>query len=93
VAAVFSRAGRIEAITSTAAGERAGAIRVGASLREVRAAARRLAAGVWIGRGLRSGARYVYGVRNGRVRYVALVAGTVAQRRVRLQADLAAAGV
>jgi hypothetical protein len=94
VTAVFNGAGRVAMITSTARGDRAGGIRPGMSARALRRRhAHRLARGLWTGRRLRSGARYVYGVRGRRIRFVALVAAPDVHRLKILRSDLAAAGL
>jgi hypothetical protein len=84
--AVFNRGGRIVLIASTARGDRAGRPRVGA---RARALGRRVAPGVW----LRHGSPYLYGVRDGRIRFIALVAGDDRRRAARLRSDLRAAGL
>ena len=71
---MFGRSGRVSMVVSSVRGYRAGALRVGSSVRALRAAARRGAGGVWTSRrALAGGARYVYGVRGGRVWFVAVV--------------------
>jgi hypothetical protein len=92
-AAVFDRRGRVALVLSRAAGNRAGGIGGGSPVRLVRRRARRLAPGLWVGRRMRTGARYVYGVRGARVSYVAVVSAGVARRRGAVRADLAAGGV
>ncbi|MGZ4313956.1 MAG: hypothetical protein ACXVR1_17820 [Solirubrobacteraceae bacterium] len=94
VTSVFNAAGRVALIATTASGDRANGIGTGASVTRLRRGARRLASGLWLGRRrLAHGARYVYGVRAGRVRYVA-VAGAVELRRIgRLRSDISGAGL
>ena len=94
VASVFNAAGRVALIAGTGRGDTANGISAGATTARLKQRrARRLASGLWEGRRLARGARYVYGVRGGRVRYVA-VAGAGELRKVsRLRADLRAAGL
>ena len=92
-ASVFNAAGRVALIGTTAKGDTAGGIGAGASTARLKRGATRLASGLWEGRRLAGGARYVYGVRGGRVRYVA-VAGAAELRKVSgLRSDIRAAGL
>ena len=92
-ASVFNAAGRVALIGTTAKGDRAGGIGAGASTARLKRGATRLASGLWEGRRLAGGARYVYGVRGGRVSYVA-VAGAGELRKVSgLRSDIRAAGL
>ncbi len=84
--AVFNSRGRIALIASTASGERAGTLRVGS---RAQAAGRRVFGSVWIARG----GRYVYGMRGGRIRFVAAVTRTEVRSHARLRSDLRAAGL
>jgi hypothetical protein len=93
VSSVFDGGGFVALIASTAPGHLAGGIGVGAPARQVHSRARRLIPGVWVGGKLRGGARYLYGIRGGRVRYVALATATELRSKARLRADLQAAGV
>lgn len=77
---------------STAPGNRASGIAPGASARRLGRRARRLIPGVWVGRRLRTGARYVYRVRGGRVGLVAITGAPELRRPARLRSDLHAAG-
>jgi hypothetical protein len=79
IVSVFNARGRVAMVASTASGDHAGGLAPGAPVRRLRAAAHQLMSGVWVGRPLRGGARYVYGVRGGRVRFVAV--GTFSGRR------------
>lgn len=92
VTAVFNARGRIAMIASTAPGSRASGIAPGASARRLGRRARRLIPGVWVGRRLRTGARYVYGVRGGGVGLVAITGAPELRRPARLRSDLHAAG-
>jgi hypothetical protein len=89
VASVFNPAGKVALIATTARGQRANGIATGASTARLRKrGATRLASGLWEGRKLAGGARYVYGVRGSKVRFVA-VAGRAELRKVsRLRTDL-----
>jgi hypothetical protein len=92
VAAVFTPAGRLGLIGSTARGHRAGSLHPGSRVARVRRRARSLGHGLWLGARLRGGRRYVYGVRRGRVRFVA-VATRAEAKTSRLRADVRAAGL
>jgi hypothetical protein len=83
VAAVFASRGRIALIASTAAAN-------GARLPR---GARRIAPGVSTSPTGRRGTRYVYGVRSGRIRFVAVATGAELRSPVRLHSDLLAAGL
>jgi hypothetical protein len=93
-ASVFNAAGKVALVASTARGDTANGIGAGATIARLRKrGATRRSSGVWEGRKLAHGARYVYGVRGGRVRSVA-VAGSGQLRKVStLRSDLSAAGV
>ncbi len=74
IEAVFGRSGRVSMVVSSVPGYVAGGVRVGAGTRALRAVARRAPGGVWMSRrSLSGGARYVYGLRGGRVWFVAVV--------------------
>jgi hypothetical protein len=92
--AVFNARGRVVLIASTARGQLAAGIGPGARTRALRTVrARQLVRGVWVlGKG-NHGARYVYGVRGGRVRFAALASAHELGSRSRLRADLRAAGL
>jgi hypothetical protein len=72
VAAVFSARGRVAMIASTARGDVAGGVHPGEPVRHLGRRIRRIAPGVWAGRKLAHGARFVYAVRHGRVQFVAV---------------------
>jgi hypothetical protein len=93
VASVFNAAGKVALLVSTARGDRAGGIGLGAGANRLRRGASRLAPGVWVGRRLAGGARYVYGVRGGGVRYVAVAAAAEVRSVSRLRSDFGAAGL
>jgi hypothetical protein len=73
---VFSRSGRAALIATNVPGERAGGVAVG---------------GVQPGAGIRVSGRYVYVLRAGRVRFIAVAAPAELRRPDRLLADLRAA--
>jgi hypothetical protein len=93
MASVFNAAGRVALIAGTARGDRANGIGVGASLARLRRGAMRRASGLWVGRRLARGARYVYVVRGNRVRSVAVAAAPELRRIAGLRADLRGAGM
>ena len=94
VASVFNAAGKVALIASRAPGAKAGGIGLGATAARLRKrGATRLASGLWEGRKPSGGARYVYGVRGGRVRSVALAGAGELRSVKRLWADLRAAGM
>ena len=93
MASVFNPAGHVALIAGTARGDRANGIGVGASLARVKRGATRRASGLWVGRRLARGARYVYVVRGNRVRSVAVAAAPELRRVAGLRADLRAAGL
>ncbi len=93
VSAVFNAAGRIALLASTVRGDSAGRIRPGSKASLLAKSTRRLAAGIRVGRSLRGGARYVFGVHAGRVTFVALAARQELAGAARLRSDLAAAGL
>jgi hypothetical protein len=89
---VFNAAGRLALIAGTVRGDRANGIGVGATLARLKRGASRRASGLWVGRKLAHGARYVYIVRGNRVRSIAVAAAPEVRRVATLRADLAAAG-
>jgi hypothetical protein len=94
VASVFKSAGKVALIASTATGTKAGGVGLGAAAARLRKhGATRLASGLWEGRKLSGGARYVYSVRGGKVRSVALAGAGELHSVSRLRADLRAAGM
>ncbi len=88
---VFDSRGRVALIATAAHGVSAAGMRP--SARAHLRHARRISAGVWIGPRLRGGAREVFGVRHGRIAFVAVATRATAARPKALRADLAAAGV
>jgi hypothetical protein len=94
VTSLFDAGGQIALIASTASGNSAGGIGPGATARQVRSRARQLMPGVWVGSPLRGGARYLYGIRSGRLRFVVIAtADELRSSKARLRADLQAAGL
>ncbi|HEV3230052.1 MAG TPA: Coagulation factor 5/8 type domain-containing protein [Solirubrobacteraceae bacterium] len=98
VIALFNGSGQLSMIASTAPGDLAGRIGPGSRARRLRRRARRVMPGVWVGRRTRAGTRYVYGVRRGRVRFVAVTTASTRRARARrskaqLRSDLQAAGL
>jgi hypothetical protein len=93
VSGVFSAAGKVALIATTATGETANGIGVGATTARLTRAATRLTSGLYSGHRLSGGAHYIYGVRRGRVRYVAVASAAELRTVARLRSDLRAAGV
>ena len=73
-------------VASTANPDRAGGIGPGTSAGQLNGRAHQLAPGVLVGRG-----RYVYGVRSGRVSFVAVATAAELKSAARLRSDLRAA--
>ncbi len=95
VASVFNAAGRVALITSTARGTRANGIAPGAQLSRLRTHGRatRVGAGLWEGRRLAGGSRFVYGVRGNRVAFVAVAGAGQLRKLALLRSDLRSAGM
>jgi microsomal dipeptidase-like Zn-dependent dipeptidase len=100
-AAVFTPAGRVGMLVSNARGHGTiwrrrgrGRLRIsrGASVRTLRGRARRVSSRLYVRRA-RGGVRFVYGVRRGRVRYVAVASRSVGRSTRRLRAYLRLSGV
>lgn len=85
--------GLVAVLSTFACGYRAGAIHPGTSAKRLAHHSRSLGHGLWLGRRLRHGARFVYRVRGGRVRWVAVASRTEARRARALRRDLRAAGL
>jgi hypothetical protein len=97
VASVFDAAGRVALIAGTARGEAAAGIAPGTSARRLRGT-RSLGgapatAAVRVGRRLARGARYLYGVRGGRVTFAAVASASELRSPARVRSDLRAAGL
>jgi len=93
VGALFSARGRVALIASDAAGELADGIGPGADSSALTNHAMDAGGGVWLGRALEDGGRYVYVVRHGLVAAAAVASAADANDLVRLRADLRQAGV
>lgn len=93
VAAVFTRRGRVGLVASTARAHEALGITPGSRSGRVRRIARPYGRGVWVRRVGRGGRRMVYGVRRGRVRFVAVASRSVAAKRSTLRRYVRLAGV
>jgi hypothetical protein len=92
VRTAFNSGGRIALVGSNAAADRIGGLRPGSRVAQPYRLGRALA-GVRVGRRLRRSAHYVYGVRGGRITFVAVASGNAVRRASRLRADLRAAGL
>ena len=92
VVAVFTTRGRVGLVGSTARGHRAGQVGRGAPARTLRGRTGRLGRGLLMRR-IRGRARIVYGVRRGRVRYVAVASRAVGRTREGLRRYVAMAGL
>ena len=90
--AVFNGAGKAVLVASTSPRHRAGAVHPGSPAAVAHRGAKSLGNGWWLGPRLAGGRRYVYGVRQHRVRWVATVARSEV-RSVRLRRDVHAAGL
>ncbi len=93
VAAVFGPHAKVAAVFSTAPRYRVGSVHPGARAGAVTRGARSIGHGLWLGKRLRDGARYVYGVRGGRVRFAGVASRRAARSVRRLRADVRSAGV
>jgi hypothetical protein len=92
MAAVFTPAGRVAMIFSSGPNQRVGRVgRVGPGTKAPRRA-RRLGGGLRVRRAGK-GAAYVFGVKRGRVKFVAVASRTVVRSERRLRAHLRLAGV
>jgi microsomal dipeptidase-like Zn-dependent dipeptidase len=91
VVAVFNRRGRVALIGSTLRKHRAAALRVGMPVSELRGRAERFGA-VWA-RDAGGGRRFVYGVRKGRISFVALASSGAAATPGTLKRYLKRAGL
>ena len=92
VTAVFDANGRLAMIVSTAKGDVASGVGPGSPVRRLTRRTRRLSVGVWMLRSRSGTARYLYGVRGGRVSFVAVAATSEISNAATLRADLQAAG-
>jgi hypothetical protein len=92
-AVVFSARGRAVLVASTARGDRAAGVGPGASAGGLAGRTTSAGGGVLVGSGAPGASRFVYGVHGGRVRWVAVAAGSEVGSARRLHADLRAAGL
>jgi hypothetical protein len=92
VAAVFNRGGWIALIATTGRGDTAAGVAPGALVQKLHGS-RRLMADLREGRRLKHGARYVYGIRARRVRFVALASAYQIRHHGQLRSALKAAGL
>ncbi len=93
LAVVFGPAGKVTMVASSVRGYRAGRVRVGSRAGRIRRSTRSLGHGLWLGRRLRGGSRYVYGVRGGRVRWVAVVSRRSSRHARAVRSAVRAAGL
>jgi hypothetical protein len=91
LSAVFTSKARVGLWATNARGWAAGGVKPGQRAGRLRGRAHSIGGGVWVSRKLRGANRYVYGVRNGRVSFVAVAARSVARRHSALRSALKAA--
>ncbi|MGI8507207.1 MAG: hypothetical protein ACR2MK_10500 [Solirubrobacteraceae bacterium] len=91
--AVFGARGQVEMVASSSPGVRAGRLHPGSRASAVARVARSLGHGLWLGRRLARGTRFVYRARAGRVTWVAAVTPYAARSRARLRGDASTAGL
>jgi hypothetical protein len=92
VRAVFTPSERVGLITSVAPRHRAAGLGTGTAAARLAGKARGFGTGILI-RGAGQGRRYVYGVREGKVRWTAVATATVAKTPARLRSYLRLAGL
>jgi hypothetical protein len=92
VVAALTRTGKVALVGSDAEGHRALRLRVGVKAKRVRGKARKFGKGVYIRKASKR-ARFVYGVRKGRVSFVAVATRAAAKNRKTLRAYLKIAGL
>lgn len=92
VVAALTRAGRVALVGSTAYGHRGLRIRTGTRSKRLRGRARRIGKGLYVRRAGRR-ARFVYGTRRGRVRFVAVATRGASKNRKVLRRYLKLAGL
>jgi hypothetical protein len=93
VIALFNRAGKIAIIASTARRHTAGGIGPGGAASRLGRGARQVLPGLWTSSTRRRSAVYLYGVRAGRIRFVAVATASELRRPAHLQSNLRAAGL
>ena len=92
VIVVFTSGERSGLVVSTAPGHRLEDVRPGSPVARLRGRARSIGSGLWVRRG-RGGTTVVYGVRKGRVQFVAIARGSVGSKRSTLLRHLRLAGL
>jgi hypothetical protein len=92
MAAAFTSAGRVGLVGSTVKNHRFGGVGTGASSKRLKGKARSTGSGLYV-RGIKGDARVIYGVKDGKVRFVALAASAVAKDRKELLLELKLAGL
>ncbi|MEK6277005.1 MAG: peptidase [Actinomycetota bacterium] len=93
VVAVFTRRGKVGLVVSTGHTHEANGVAGGEAAGRLRGRAAALGGGLWKGGTGRGGTQFVYGVRAGRVRFVAVASRSVAGSRQRLRRYLRLAKV
>ena len=93
LAAVFNARGRVAMLLSSAHGYQVEGIAPGSRVAFVARVGRSLGSGLWLGRRLAHGSRFVYGVRHGRVSFLGLVSGADARSLRSLRSDVHAASL
>ncbi|MDX6642962.1 MAG: hypothetical protein QOD76_924, partial [Solirubrobacteraceae bacterium] len=91
--ALFNAGGDVVLIGSTASGDRAAGFGPGSSTRTLRRRTKRASSTLWLGSPNRAGTRFVYVIRSGRVRFVAVAARSETGSVKQLRSDLSAAGL
>jgi hypothetical protein len=92
VVAALDRKGRVQLIGSTSIGHRALRIRTGVKAKRLRGRARKFGKGTYV-RNAGKRARFVYGVRKGRVSFVAVATRSATKSRKQLRGYLKVAGL
>ena len=92
VVVALTRTGKVALVGSNAQGHRALRIRVGVKAKRLRGQARRFSKGIYI-RKAGKRARFVYGVRKGRVSFVAVATRSATKSRKQLRRYLKLAGL
>ena len=92
LAAAFTTAGRVGLVTSTVNNHQWDNVGTGDRVKRLRGKAKNTGSGLYV-RSLPGGNRIVYGVKGGRVRFIALATASVAKNRKELLRELKLAGV
>jgi len=90
--AALTPAGRVALVGSTSPGHKARGIRTGMRAKRLKGHTKAFGRGVRITR-LKGGKRFVFGVRGGRIRYVAVATRAAAKTRKGLRGHLQVAGL